>query len=219
MRRALHNSDDDAAHISRSLAETDPLVREALDNETRRQRTQVELIASENIMSRAVREALGHEIGNKTLEGYPGNRFHGVPRRGPSPGVQGLRAARGRERANARRHARRPGVRARGRGDRHPHGSTRSRFGRHPRTPSRDRARPRRDHVEQEPRPLQPGEPFEVDRTAPRRLGRNDTRLGTRRHGSARRVHRRSPPRRGPLRARPRACEGRSQDRKACTWR
>ena len=28
-------------------------------------------------MSRAVREALGHEIGNKTLEGYPGNRFHG----------------------------------------------------------------------------------------------------------------------------------------------
>ena len=77
MRRALHNSDDSAAHVSRSLAETDPLVREALDNETRRQRTQVELIASENIMSRAVREALGHEIGNKTLEGYPGNRFHG----------------------------------------------------------------------------------------------------------------------------------------------
>ena len=28
-------------------------------------------------MSRAVREALGHEIGNKTLEGYPGHRFHG----------------------------------------------------------------------------------------------------------------------------------------------
>ena len=77
MRSALHNSDDPAAHVSRSLAETDPSVREALDNETRRQRTQIELIASENIMSRAVREALGHEIGNKTLEGYPGNRFHG----------------------------------------------------------------------------------------------------------------------------------------------
>ena len=77
MRRALHNSDDPAAHVSRSLAETDPPVREALDNETRRQRTQIELIASENVMSRAVREALGHEIGNKTLEGYPGNRFHG----------------------------------------------------------------------------------------------------------------------------------------------
>ena len=70
-----HTSDD--AHASRSLADTDPAVREALDGEARRQRTQVELIASENVMSRAVREALGHEMGNKTLEGYPGNRFHG----------------------------------------------------------------------------------------------------------------------------------------------
>ena len=43
---------------------------EALENETRRQNDEIELIASENIMSRAVREALGHEIGNKTLEGY-----------------------------------------------------------------------------------------------------------------------------------------------------
>ena len=73
----MRDSDHAAAHISRSLAETDPSVREALDKETRRQRTEVELIASENVMSRAVREALGHEIGNKTLEGYPGNRFHG----------------------------------------------------------------------------------------------------------------------------------------------
>lgn len=59
-----------------SLADIDPAVNEALENEARRQRTQVELIASENVMSRAVREALGHEIGNKTLEGYPGNRYH-----------------------------------------------------------------------------------------------------------------------------------------------
>ena len=64
-------------HAAGSLAETDPAVSEALENEARRQRTQVELIASENVMSRAVREALAHEIGNKTLEGYPGNRFHG----------------------------------------------------------------------------------------------------------------------------------------------
>ena len=69
--------DDPAAHVSRSLAETDPSVRAALDGETARQCAQIELIASENIMSWAVREALGHEIGNKTLEGYPGNRFHG----------------------------------------------------------------------------------------------------------------------------------------------
>ena len=77
MRRTAHTGDDPDAHASRSLADTDPAVREALDGEARRQRTQVELIASENVMSRAVREALGHEMGNKTLEGYPGNRFHG----------------------------------------------------------------------------------------------------------------------------------------------
>ena len=77
MTRAAHQIDDPAAHVSRSLAETDPPVRAALDSETARQCAQIELIASENIMSRAVREALGHEIGNKTLEGYPGNRFHG----------------------------------------------------------------------------------------------------------------------------------------------
>ena len=77
MRPATHGTDDPAAHVSRSLAETDPAVRGALDDEARRQRVQIELIASENVMSRAVREALGHEIGNKTLEGYPGHRFHG----------------------------------------------------------------------------------------------------------------------------------------------
>ena len=66
-----------SVHASRSLADTDPAVRAALDNEAGRQASQIELIASENIMSRAVREALGHEIANKTLEGYPGRRFHG----------------------------------------------------------------------------------------------------------------------------------------------
>ena len=45
--------------------------------ETNRQRDQIELIASENIVSQAVLDALGHPITNKTLEGYPGNRFHG----------------------------------------------------------------------------------------------------------------------------------------------
>ncbi len=77
MRRTAHTGDDPDVHASRSLADSDPAVREALDGEARRQRTQVELIASENVMSRAVRETLGHEMGNKTLEGYPGNRFHG----------------------------------------------------------------------------------------------------------------------------------------------
>ena len=64
-------------HFSQAVALTDPLVADALAGEKRRQQSQIELIASENIASRAVLDALGHEITNKTLEGYPGNRFHG----------------------------------------------------------------------------------------------------------------------------------------------
>jgi glycine hydroxymethyltransferase len=59
------------------IAMTDPLIAEALANEYARQQSHIELIASENIVSRAVLDALGHEMTNKTLEGYPGNRFHG----------------------------------------------------------------------------------------------------------------------------------------------
>ena len=59
------------------LAATDTLVADALDAESNRQQNQIELIASENIVSQAVLEALGHAITNKTLEGYPGHRFHG----------------------------------------------------------------------------------------------------------------------------------------------
>ncbi len=63
--------------MNNTLVDSDPLVAEALANEKHRQQTQIELIASENIVSRAVLEALGHEMTNKTLEGYPGKRFHG----------------------------------------------------------------------------------------------------------------------------------------------
>ncbi len=59
------------------LAGADPEIHAALELERVRQAEQIELIASENIVSRPVREALGHEITNKTLEGYPGRRFHG----------------------------------------------------------------------------------------------------------------------------------------------
>ena len=59
------------------LVQTDDLVASALAGEKKRQQSQIELIASENMVSRAVLDALGHEITNKTLEGYPGNRFHG----------------------------------------------------------------------------------------------------------------------------------------------
>ncbi len=59
------------------LTQTDPLIAGALADEKARQQDQIELIASENIVSQGVLEALGHEMTNKTLEGYPGNRFHG----------------------------------------------------------------------------------------------------------------------------------------------
>jgi glycine hydroxymethyltransferase len=66
-----------AAHCTLRLPDSDPLVSEALAGEARRQQSSIELIASENIVSRAVLEALGHVMTNKTLEGYPGSRFHG----------------------------------------------------------------------------------------------------------------------------------------------
>jgi glycine hydroxymethyltransferase len=63
--------------MSSFLLESDPLVFDALSGERNRQQHQIELIASENIVSKGVLEALGHRITNKTLEGYPGHRFHG----------------------------------------------------------------------------------------------------------------------------------------------
>ncbi len=61
----------------RSLTEADPEVAGWLAKELARQRAHIELIASENTVSRAVLEALGSEITNKTVEGYPGKRYHG----------------------------------------------------------------------------------------------------------------------------------------------
>ncbi len=64
-------------HFTSPLSQTDPVIAKALSDEKNRQQSQIELIASENIVSRAVLDALGHEMTNKTLEGYPGARFHG----------------------------------------------------------------------------------------------------------------------------------------------
>ena len=69
--------DQTATFFGAHVSETDPLIAKALNDERWRQQNQIELIASENIVSRAVLDALGHEMTNKTLEGYPGNRFHG----------------------------------------------------------------------------------------------------------------------------------------------
>ncbi|MBC8504646.1 MAG: serine hydroxymethyltransferase [Anaerolineales bacterium] len=66
-----------SAHFTESLTQNDPLLADILDREGKRQADQIELIASENIVSRAVLEALGDTITNKTVEGYPGARYHG----------------------------------------------------------------------------------------------------------------------------------------------
>ncbi|MGE0451032.1 MAG: serine hydroxymethyltransferase [Vicinamibacterales bacterium] len=61
----------------RTLAETDPEVAEAIRQETARQNSGLELIASENFVSRAVLEAAGSVLTNKYAEGYPGRRYYG----------------------------------------------------------------------------------------------------------------------------------------------
>jgi glycine hydroxymethyltransferase len=61
----------------RSLRETDPDVADAIRNEVGRQATGLELIASENFVSRAVLEAAGSVFTNKYAEGYPGRRYYG----------------------------------------------------------------------------------------------------------------------------------------------
>jgi glycine hydroxymethyltransferase len=61
----------------RPLSEVDPEIYQAIDLETRRQRQTLELIASENVASRAVLEAQGSVLTNKYAEGYPGRRYYG----------------------------------------------------------------------------------------------------------------------------------------------
>jgi glycine hydroxymethyltransferase len=61
----------------RSLADTDPEIARAIDDEKRRQFENIELIASENFTSRAVMEAQGSCLTNKYAEGYPGRRWYG----------------------------------------------------------------------------------------------------------------------------------------------
>ncbi len=58
------------------LAESDPAVQAAIDAELGRQRHEIELIASENIVSRAVMQAQGSVMTNKYAEGYPGKRYY-----------------------------------------------------------------------------------------------------------------------------------------------
>ncbi|MEK5257232.1 serine hydroxymethyltransferase [Paenibacillus sp. FSL F4-0125] len=59
------------------LRKSDPAVLEAMELELKRQRANIELIASENIVSEAVMEAMGSVLTNKYAEGYPGKRYYG----------------------------------------------------------------------------------------------------------------------------------------------
>src|SRR5919199_341944 len=60
-----------------SLAEVDPIIAGAIDNEVARQANGLEMIASENFVSEAVLEAAGSVFTNKYAEGYPGKRYYG----------------------------------------------------------------------------------------------------------------------------------------------
>jgi glycine hydroxymethyltransferase len=72
---AAHDAAD--SFFSAGLAESDPAVFGAIGEEFSRQQGQIELIASENIVSRAVLEAQGSVLTNKYAEGYPGKRYYG----------------------------------------------------------------------------------------------------------------------------------------------
>ena len=74
---ALGTNGHPQAYREPSLAEEDPELAQAIRNEETRQRMKIELIASENYVSRAVREAVGSVLTNKYAEGYPGRRYYG----------------------------------------------------------------------------------------------------------------------------------------------
>ena len=65
------------AFFSATLAQADPEIADVIAKELGRQRDEIELIASENIVSRAVLEAQGSVLTNKYAEGYPGRRYYG----------------------------------------------------------------------------------------------------------------------------------------------
>jgi glycine hydroxymethyltransferase len=67
----------DTGFFTRSLSSADPAIDSAIQSELGRQRNEIELIASENIVSRAVMEAQGSVMTNKYAEGYPGKRYYG----------------------------------------------------------------------------------------------------------------------------------------------
>jgi glycine hydroxymethyltransferase len=74
---ALASSSTESGFFSGSLADSDPELYQSIAGELHRQQNEIELIASENIVSRAVLEAAGSVLTNKYAEGYPGKRYYG----------------------------------------------------------------------------------------------------------------------------------------------
>jgi len=77
MSAVAHSVPDISSFFTQGLAESDPEVAGAIAQELGRQREKIELIASENIVSKAVLEAQGSVLTNKYAEGYPGKRYYG----------------------------------------------------------------------------------------------------------------------------------------------
>ncbi|MGB0499136.1 MAG: serine hydroxymethyltransferase, partial [Rubricella sp.] len=71
------NTVRDTGFFTERLEDRDPELFASIRNELTRQRDEIELIASENIVSAAVMEAQGHVMTNKYAEGYPGRRYYG----------------------------------------------------------------------------------------------------------------------------------------------
>ncbi|MGH1444405.1 MAG: serine hydroxymethyltransferase, partial [Cognatishimia sp.] len=67
----------DTGFFTESLSSRDPELFGSITDELGRQRDEIELIASENIVSAAVMEAQGSVMTNKYAEGYPGRRYYG----------------------------------------------------------------------------------------------------------------------------------------------
>ena len=72
-----HDPANQAAFFGATLAETDHVLARSIQDELHRQQHRIELIASENIVSRAVLEAQGSVLTNKYAEGYPARRYYG----------------------------------------------------------------------------------------------------------------------------------------------
>ena len=77
MSAAANSMTPNPGYFTRGLQDADPEVCDSIRDELNRQRDKIELIASENIVSKAVLEAQGSVLTNKYAEGYPGKRYYG----------------------------------------------------------------------------------------------------------------------------------------------